>query len=106
MVLGETLVDGEGRRHRMAGLLGLETSFAKRRLSLGYRLAHTLIPTPFGPAGTPVRGHEFHYATVLSEAGDDPIFATKDAEGQTVGDLGLARGSVFGSFLHLIDRTT
>jgi cobyrinic acid a,c-diamide synthase len=106
MVLGQTLVDGEGHSHRMAGLLGLETSFTKRRLSLGYRLAHTLIPTPFGPAGTPVRGHEFHYATVLSEAGDDPVFAAKDAEGQTVGDLGLASGSVFGSFLHLIDRAT
>jgi len=106
MVLGQTLVDGEGHVHRMAGLLALETSFAKRQLSLGYRLAHALIPTPFGPAGTSVRGHEFHYATVLSEAGDDPIFAAEDAEGQTVGDLGLARGSVFGSFLHLIDRAT
>ena len=106
MVLGQTLVDGGGHGHRMAGLLALETSFAKRQLSLGYRLAHALIPTPFGPAGTSVRGHEFHYATVLSEAGDDPIFAAEDAEGQTVGDLGLARGSVFGSFLHLIDRAT
>ena len=106
MALGQSLVDGDGHGHRMAGLLSLESSFAKRRLSLGYRLARALVPTPFGPVGTPLRGHEFHYATVLSEAGDDPIFAAEDAEGQTVGDLGLARGSVFGSFLHLIDRAT
>ncbi len=39
MVLGEALIDASGQRHRMAGLLPLVTSFATRRLSLGYRRA-------------------------------------------------------------------
>ena len=39
MVLGEGLTDAKGTRHEMTGLLGLETSFAKRRMHLGYRLA-------------------------------------------------------------------
>src|SRR6516225_111032 len=39
MVLGEYLIDAEGRRHRMTGLLPLTTSFADRRLHLGYRCA-------------------------------------------------------------------
>jgi cobyrinic acid a,c-diamide synthase len=30
----------------MAGLLGLETSFAKRRMHLGYRLAELQAPIP------------------------------------------------------------
>lgn len=37
MVLGDGLVDADGTRHPMAGLLRLETSFADRRLHLGYR---------------------------------------------------------------------
>ncbi|MGE3830174.1 MAG: cobyrinate a,c-diamide synthase, partial [Parvibaculaceae bacterium] len=32
MVLGETLIDAEGTSHKMAGLLPLSTSFAKRKL--------------------------------------------------------------------------
>ena len=104
MVLGDALIDAEGQAHRMAGLLGVETSFAKRGLSLGYRLARTRVATPLGPAGTGARGHEFHYAKVVRESGDTPAFTAEDAEGQSLGDFGLSRGSVLGSFLHLIDR--
>ncbi|MFY1004878.1 hypothetical protein ACNF5F_25965, partial [Escherichia coli] len=37
MALGAGLVDADGKRHQMLGLLGLETSYAKRRMHLGYR---------------------------------------------------------------------
>ncbi|WP_288588699.1 cobyrinate a,c-diamide synthase, partial [uncultured Methylobacterium sp.] len=37
MVLGESLEDAEGATHRMAGLLPVATSYARRRLHLGYR---------------------------------------------------------------------
>ena len=37
MALGETLTDADGQVHQMAGLLPLATSFADRRLHLGYR---------------------------------------------------------------------
>ena len=39
MALGEGLIDADGTRHRMAGLLGLVTSYEKRRMHLGYRRA-------------------------------------------------------------------
>lgn len=104
MVLGEGLIDAEGQSHRMAGLLGVETSFAKRSLSLGYRLAESLVETPFGAVGACWRGHEFHYATVSREDGGDRLFRVKDAEGNDLGSAGHARGAVSGSFMHLIDR--
>lgn len=104
MVLGRGLVDAAGVRHQMAGLLALETSFAHRRLHLGYRQARLLADTPFGPAGTAFRGHEFHYATVVAEAGA-PLFAVADAAGGDLGTVGLRSGPVFASFVHLIDRT-
>ncbi len=43
MVLGESLEDAAGRRHAMTGLLGHATSFAKRKLHLGYRTARLLV---------------------------------------------------------------
>ena len=104
MVLGEALTDAAGCAHAMAGLLPLRTSFAERRLHLGYREAALLGETPLGKPGARFRGHEFHYATVVSENGAEPLFAVSDASATHLGRYGLRRGSVFGSFLHLIDR--
>lgn len=104
MVLGEGLIDAEGHRHAMAGLLPLETSFAERCLHLGYRAARLLGDTPLGRAGTAFRGHEFHYATVVREGPGTPLWTAADASGNDLGRCGLRLGSVFGSFIHLIDR--
>jgi len=103
MVLGDGLVDAAGRRHPMAGLLPLETSFAGRRLHLGYRCATLLGNTALGAAGSRFRGHEFHYATAVRENGAEPLWSVTDAADADLADNGLRRGSVFGSFIHLID---
>jgi cobyrinic acid a,c-diamide synthase len=103
MVLGKGLTDAAGTRHAMAGLLGLETSFATRKLHLGYREAALEGETALGPAAARFRGHEFHYATVKSEAGD-PLFRCRDTAGADLGNAGLRSGRVCGSFVHLVDR--
>ena len=51
MVLGESLEDADGVSHRMLGLLGHATSFAHRKLHLGYRQARLLADSPLGKAG-------------------------------------------------------
>ncbi len=104
MVLGDTLTDSTGEPHRMAGLLPLSTSFAEPRRHLGYRTARPLAPGPLGAAGTGFRGHEFHYASIVEEGAADPLFALGDASGNDLGHAGLRRGTVAGSFIHLIDR--
>ncbi|WP_315799155.1 cobyrinate a,c-diamide synthase [Bradyrhizobium sp. SZCCHNRI3043] len=101
MTLGAGLEDAHGVRHAMAGLLSLETSFARRRLHLGYRQATLLADCSLGRRGAVVHGHEFHYATILSEA-DDPLIACRDASGGVVAERGARRGSVTGSFLHVL----
>ena len=103
MVLGAGLVDAAGQRHAMAGLLPLETSFAERKLHLGYRTIEALAASALGATGTRFRGHEFHYARVVSEGSAEPLFKCRDAIGQDLGTAGLRAGSVVGSFLHLID---
>jgi cobyrinic acid a,c-diamide synthase len=104
MTLGAGLIDQTGRRHAMAGLLPLESSFAERRLHLGYRQATVISDGPLGAAGAAYRGHEFHYATILDEGRGEALFDCKDARGNSLGANGRSRGHVFGSFLHLIDR--
>ena len=102
MVLGEALTDATGSSHPMAGLLDHETSFARRRLHLGYRLARLCADGPLGAAGTALRGHEFHYATVSAGGLDAPFVQLADALGTTLGPAGSRRGLVTGSFFHLI----
>ncbi|MBO1325710.1 cobyrinate a,c-diamide synthase [Acetobacter sp. TBRC 12305] len=101
MAMGAGLIDPEGTRHAMAGLLGLETSFATRRMHLGYRLATLLAPIPGYAAGSRLRGHEFHYATIASQP-DDALAQTFDANGAAVPEAGSRRGLATGTFFHLI----
>ncbi len=102
MVLGESLEDAAGKQHAMAGLLGHATSFARRKLHLGYRTARLLSDTVLGAKGTILRGHEFHYAS-LAAAGDDDAFAElDDGEGRALGKSGGQRGRVTGTFFHAI----
>lgn len=104
MVMGETLEDADGVTHPMTGLLGVRTSFAKRRLHLGYRRASLLADGPLGPAGSPLMGHEFHYASTLSRGDDAPLLQATAADGSDLGALGSRRGLALGSFVHLIAR--
>lgn len=104
MVLGETLEDAAGDSYAMAGLLPIRTSFAQRRRHLGYRRAILDATSPLGAAGAAFRGHEFHYATQLSDGGALPLFSCRDAMGQSLATQGARRGAVLGSFIHLIDR--
>ncbi len=101
MVLGQGIEDADGRRHAMAGLLRLETSFARRRLHLGYRRARLRVSCALGRQDTEVLGHEFHYAGVVS-AGDEPLVDCRDAAGAPVAESGARRGSVSGTFFHAI----
>ncbi|MBT7758975.1 MAG: cobyrinate a,c-diamide synthase [Rhodospirillaceae bacterium] len=103
MVLGQGVVDADGARHAMAGLLKLETSFAKRKMHLGYRQVQLQADGRLGPAGASFRGHEFHYASIVREDGEK-LFTVRDALDENEDRVGLRAGNVMGSFIHLIDR--
>jgi cobyrinic acid a,c-diamide synthase len=102
MVLGEGLEDKDGVRHAMTGLLSHSTSFHLRKLHLGYREARLLAPSPIGAAGARLRGHEFHYASLISPGSDPPLVELRDAEGNAVAGPGGRRGRVSGTFFHAI----
>jgi cobyrinic acid a,c-diamide synthase len=106
MAMGEAIIDKDGTRHQMAGLLGLVTSFEKRKMHLGYRSATLAQPIPGHAPGRLLRGHEFHYSTILAQP-DAPLAQVTDATGATVVETGSTRlqpggGLSTGTFFHLI----
>ena len=105
MAMGAALIDKAGVRHQMAGLLGLVTSFEKRRMHLGYRLAELAAAIPGYGAGSRLRGHEFHYSTILAQP-DMGLAHVQDANGEAVGETGSRRGKSTGTFFHLIAEAT
>jgi cobyrinic acid a,c-diamide synthase len=106
MAMGEAIIDKDGVRHPMVGLLGLVTSFETRKMHLGYRSAALTQAIPGHAPGSVLRGHEFHYSTILSQP-DAPLAKVLDATGIPVPETGSYRlqpqgGLSTGTFFHLI----
>lgn len=81
----------------MVGLLDATATFTDR-LTLGYREARSLTAGALGPAGTGLRGHEFHRTTVLPRAGEAPAWQLEGRAHRTT--EGFVAGSVHASYLH------
>jgi cobyrinic acid a,c-diamide synthase len=95
-----TAQDGESRS--MCGVLPYATRMGQRLHRLGYVEATTRVAGPFGPAGTRLRGHEFHWSFV--EGGSrpvEPVYSLKTASGAASGEEGYRRGRVWASYVHL-----
>jgi cobyrinic acid a,c-diamide synthase len=102
MVLGEMLEDADGVRHPMTALLSHATSFRQRRLHLGYREARLRAASVLGGANTRLRGHEFHYASLIDPGRDDAFADLTNAQGEAIAERGGRRGLVTGTFFHAI----
>ena len=110
MAMGAGLIDKNGARHEMAGLLGLVTTFEKRKMHLGYRVASLNAAANGHVKGARLRGHEFHYASIIEQP-DAPLAHVTDATGATVPETGSVRafsggGAATGTFFHLIAEAT
>ncbi|MEL7030859.1 MAG: cobyrinate a,c-diamide synthase [Pseudomonadota bacterium] len=101
MVLGKTLIDADDQAHAMAGLLDHVVSFSEPQMHLGYR---QLTPQHAALGALPLRGHEFHYSRLDDPGTDAPLFDCYDAKGRHLGHTGGQRGSVFGSYMHMINQ--
>lgn len=100
MVLGDAIIDAEGKRHTMTSLLPVTTSFERRKLHLGYRRLTHNSPLPWH---SELRGHEFHYSSVTAMGAAAPLFSAHDSRNVSIGEMGLQKGTVMGSYAHIID---
>ncbi|WP_459945110.1 cobyrinate a,c-diamide synthase [Desulfocastanea catecholica] len=64
MYLTEGIVDEAEVLHTMVGAFPVQARMQKSRTSLGYREVQTQTTCCFGPPGTILRGHEFHYSNI------------------------------------------
>jgi cobyrinic acid a,c-diamide synthase len=79
----------------MCGVLDVRTAMSPR-LTLGYRAAVAPSDSVLAPAGTRVRGHEFH------RTHSDPVAASAGAwQWSATGPEGFVHGGVHASYLHL-----
>ena len=101
MVLGKGIVDQKGKFHEMFGLLGLVTSFEKKKLHLGYRLAKPKYNSI--NKSKSLRGHEFHYSTILEQP-DNELYEVFDANNIKVNETGSFRNKVSGTFFHYLSE--
>ena len=97
MYLSEMLIDEQGTRHRMVGLVP-GASAMQQRLTIGYREVTALRDSPLAVAGQMVRGHEFHYSTVETAAGSAAYVNT---EGGLEGYVTGPADNVLASYLHV-----
>ena len=102
MVLGESLEDADGVSHAMAGLLGHATSFAQRKLHLGYREARLLSDSPIGRAGGFCAGTSSTMRPCRDRQTKSRSSSLPTARAQTLGTSGGRRGHVTGTFFHAI----
>lgn len=100
MYLTQAIRDGTGGRYEMVGVFPAEAVMRKSGMTLGYRMIETTRACLLGPAGTSVRGHEFHYS--LLEPKGDLAYACRltDAAGQPVGQDGLMLGNTLALYSH------
>jgi cobyrinic acid a,c-diamide synthase len=64
MYLTEGIFDTADRFWKMAGIFPVCARMGKKRAGLGYREVRMQDDSFFGPAGTIMRGHEFHYSII------------------------------------------
>lgn len=97
MYLTKGVTTAEGTHHPLVGAFPVTAHMQNTRASLGYREVSTLAPSCFGPAGTILRGHEFHY----SKIDQMPKSINRLYQVNNGTTEGYAYKKVLGGYLHL-----
>jgi cobyrinic acid a,c-diamide synthase len=102
MYLCREIADLEGQPHAMAGVLPFSVRMLPRLKSLGYREVTLTGEGLLGPAGTRIRGHEFHYSEIVAAPLELPRLYRLTARrgGEPVSE-GYTLNQVLASYVHL-----
>lgn len=102
MVLSRSLVY-KGTEYPMTGVFPVSTHLCERPQGLGYIDATVTLDNPYHPAGSIIKGHEFHYSKCVVDEGAAPAFSLQMDRGFGMGadKDGLIYKNVFASYTHL-----
>ena len=101
MALAETLTDGDGDTHRMAGVLPADVRMCDRYQALDHVELRARTDALTADAGATLRGHEFHYSA--ADVGSDATFAFDVERGDGIDDGkdGLLEYRTLGTYAHV-----
>lgn len=105
MYLSRSLKATGGEEFPMCNVLPTDVRMLDQRRALGYTEVSLQRDCIIGPAGTTIRGHEFHYSELMSDPTDDDNWSTayslhKRSSG-TPQSEGYTNGNVLASYVHL-----
>ncbi|MDE3111588.1 MAG: cobyrinate a,c-diamide synthase [Chloroflexota bacterium] len=99
MYLGRALIDRDGVRREMAGVVPIETAMRADRPTLGYRTLTARRDGPLLARGETVRAHEFHYSEQIGDVpADNGAFDVAERPGTT---YGYATPTILASYMHV-----
>ena len=101
MYLTQSIRDFDGTSYEMVGLFPAETVMQKSDLTLGYRTVELSRNCILGASGTRLRGHEFHYSTLVPMGRLDYACTLRDAREESKGSDGLVVGNTVALYTHL-----
>lgn len=105
MVLTEAIVDSDGRRWPMAGLIPGETRMTDRLAGFGYRIVKAVDDNLLATRGETLRGHEFHHSTWHPDpqtARKHNPWHTSDSKGRRVDTpTAYAEDNLLAGYLHI-----
>lgn len=97
MYLTEGITDLEGNFHNLVSFFPTRSYMQTKRASLGYREITTRLPSFWGPEGTVMRGHEFHYSRIKSLPNHiESIYSINDSDQE-----GYRKKNCIGGYMHL-----
>ncbi len=85
----------------VAGLFPATAKMLPRRKALGYREVTLQDDSLLGPAGTVLRGHEFHYSEMQMPDNIERVYRVTARNGREQFAEGFVTGPVLGSYIHL-----
>jgi cobyrinic acid a,c-diamide synthase len=100
MYLSAAIVSAQGQRFPMVGLFDAEARMAHERKALGYVELETTRPTPLGPTGTRLRGHQFRYSELVGELPATTAYRARMRRGGASFEEGYVTQRVLASYVH------
>ncbi|MEW6348411.1 MAG: cobyrinate a,c-diamide synthase [Thermodesulfobacteriota bacterium] len=105
MYLSQAIERLDGTHYAQVGLLPCRTRMLRCLKSLGYVEVTLAADSLFGPEGSRLRGHEFHYSELVNDPleTDDwqAVYRAQRRRGGDVSPEGFQRGNVLASYCHL-----
>jgi cobyrinic acid a,c-diamide synthase len=102
MYLGEELFLKE-KSYPMVGIFPVTYSFSEKPKGHGYSIVSVVRENPYFKIGTEIKGHEFHYSSVLKWRGDDSnlAFSIKRGTGFINKKDGVCYKNILATYIHI-----